>query len=120
MNTSQSIYKDKGDKPSREEKAAAEKASAAQRSEEHNKPAPEHEKAQSKPIRSGDTVVVSAAGKPGAAERADAPAPKAKPEDKDARLLRVLKTARERLQATGMPELDVEVDELIAELGGEK
>ena len=37
-------------------------------------------------------------------------------EDLDARILRVLKTARVRLQGRGMPELDLEVDELIREL----
>jgi hypothetical protein len=41
---------------------------------------------------------------------------KPKPEDQSERILRILKTSRSRLQGRGMPELDIEVDELIKEL----
>lgn len=41
---------------------------------------------------------------------------KAASETKNERILRILTTTRERLQGLGTPELDVEVDELIAEV----
>ena len=39
-------------------------------------------------------------------------------EDQSAKILRILKSSRERLRGRGMPELDGEVDELISELEG--
>ena len=41
-------------------------------------------------------------------------------EDQSEKILRVLKTARVRLQGRGMPELDIEVDQLIGELEKKK
>ena len=39
-------------------------------------------------------------------------------ESKNEKILRILRNARKRLQSQGMPELDVELDELIAEVEG--
>ena len=41
-----------------------------------------------------------------------------KKETTNERVLRILRKCRERLQSQGVPELDVEVDELIAEVEG--
>lgn len=84
----------------------------------HKKAAAEKEH---EPIRSGDTVVVSSAEAKAPAARAVVPEPdKPKPpsETKNERILRIIKLARERLRGRGSPELDVEVDELIAEVEG--
>ena len=44
--------------------------------------------------------------------------PPVEDETTNQRLLRVIRTARERLRGRGMPELDIELDELIEEIKG--
>jgi hypothetical protein len=53
-----------------------------------------------------------------AAQAASVIEPPVEEESSNQRLLRVIRTARERLRGRGMPELDVELDELIEEMKG--
>ena len=61
--------------------------------------------------------VVRATTSPDPVPKAEPAAPKAR-ETTNARILRIVTAARERLRGRGMPELDAEIDELIEEIKG--
>ena len=63
-----------------------------------------------------DTKRAQGGAEPAPVVGARADKPDKPKEDQDDKILRILKGARIRLQGRGMPELDIEVDELIGEL----